>query len=44
MQSPLEIVKEMSLNSGVAPYFFDKPCALMIGGKFLASPVLSLPC
>jgi predicted Rossmann fold flavoprotein len=45
MQSPLETVNEMSRNNGVLPYFFDNPCALIIGGKFLGSaPVLSVPC
>jgi hypothetical protein len=31
-------VNEMSRNSGAVPNFFDNPCALMIGGKFLVSP------
>jgi hypothetical protein len=31
----------MSRNNGVLPYFFDNPCALIIGGKFLGfAPVL----
>jgi hypothetical protein len=34
----------MSRNNGVVPYFLDSFCALISGGKFPASPALSLPC
>jgi len=35
MRSPSETVNEMFWKSGVRPYLFDSPCALMIGGNFL---------
>jgi hypothetical protein len=35
MRSLSETVNEIFWNSGAAPYLFDSPCALMIGGKFL---------
>src|SRR5207249_11290580 len=35
MRSPSDTVKEIFWKSGAAPYLFDSPCALMIGGKFL---------
>jgi hypothetical protein len=35
MRAPSETVNEISWNSGAAPYLFDKPCALIIGGKSL---------
>jgi hypothetical protein len=28
-------VNEIFWNSGAAPYRFESPCALIIGGKFL---------
>jgi hypothetical protein len=34
MRSPAEMVNEIFWNSGAAPNRLDKPCALIIGGKF----------
>jgi hypothetical protein len=30
-----QTVNEIFSKSGAAPYLFDNPCALIIGGKFL---------
>jgi hypothetical protein len=38
MRLPSSTVNEIFSNSGVAPYRFDNPCALMIGGKCPALP------
>src|SRR6476646_2124674 len=36
IRSASETVNEIFWNSGRAPYLFDSPCALIIGGKFLS--------